>query len=76
MKTQATRIKPQDTPADFAIHRHGSIVMLTPLSITAEEWAASRIDGQRFAGGYVVEWRYVSAIIDGARQDGLSVCEG
>ncbi len=58
---------------DFTITDHGSIVILRPHSPAAHSWVEDHIpeDAQVWAGGIVVEPRYVLDIVDGIHADGL-----
>jgi hypothetical protein len=60
---------------DVEVSRHGSIYILTPLTPVAREWVAEFLpeDVQRWAGGTVVEHRFIADIVEGAQRDGLSV---
>jgi len=66
---------PATNTPDFEVSAHGSIYIFTPLTPSAREWVAEFLpeDAQRWAGGTVVEWRFISEIIFAARRDGLSV---
>lgn len=59
---------------DFHIIDHGSIAVLSPLSVDAKDWCDEHLpeDAQRWGGGYVVEPRYLGDIVDGACADGLT----
>jgi hypothetical protein len=61
--------------ADFELSNHGTIYIFTPLTPTARDWAAEflPVDAQRWAGGTVIEQRYISDVVTGARRDGLVV---
>lgn len=63
------------TPPDFIVSDEGSIFILMPLTPAAREWVADFLpqDPMRWAGGVVVEHRYISDIVSGARRDGLVV---
>ena len=58
---------------DISVINHGSIVILQPLSEAARGWFDEHIpdDALWFAGGLVVEPRYVEDILVGASEDGL-----
>lgn len=60
---------------DINIIDHGSIVIFLPTSDAGREWVAEHIasDAMRWAGGVVVEPRYVEHIVLGAMNDGLEV---
>jgi hypothetical protein len=59
---------------DINVTDHGSIVLLTGASDAGADWLASNIGhAMRFGAAYVVEPRYVSAIVDGMAADGLTV---
>lgn len=61
--------------ADFAFSDHGSICVLTAVSPEGSQWVRENIpaDAQRWAGGIVIEPRYVGDILDGIANDGLEV---
>lgn len=60
---------------DFTVRGGGTLYILTPLTIPAREWVAEHIsdDAQTWGGGIAVEHRYINAIVEGARADGLEV---
>jgi hypothetical protein len=60
---------------DFHFTNHGSVTILTPVSSAAQEWAAEHLpeDAMRWAGGIVIEPRYLGDILDGITNDGLTV---
>jgi hypothetical protein len=60
---------------DIALADHGSIVLLAPVSDAGREWCSEWIDdaGMRTGSAYVVEHRYVDAIVDGMIDAGLDV---
>lgn len=61
---------------DFLINDHGSIVILVPQTDAAKAWVTEHItdpETQHFGGGVVIEPRYLSAIVEGAIEDGLTV---
>lgn len=53
------------------IDHHGSVVILTPHTDAARVWMAEHLpeDAPRWGRGYVVEPRYVSAILEGMEVD-------
>ncbi len=61
--------------ADVNIENHGSLVLIRPLTEAASDWLDENIseDAQHFGGAVVVEPRYVEAIVEGMRNDGLEV---
>ena len=61
--------------ADFEVSNHGTIFIFTPLTPAAREWVAEFLpqDAQQWAGGVVIEHRYISDVVAGARRDGLEV---
>lgn len=63
---------------DFEVACHGSIYIFTPLTPAAREWVAEFLpeDAQQWAGGTVVEHRFIADIVQGAQRDGLSVVRG
>lgn len=65
------------TPAkpDATVNNQGSIFLLTPISKAAKEWTDSKLDpdAQMFGNAIVVEHRYISDIVQGMQNDGLTV---
>jgi hypothetical protein len=61
--------------ADFEVSNHGTIYIFTPLTPAARDWVAEFLpdDAQRWAGGIVIEHRYIWDVVIGARRDGLVV---
>ena len=61
--------------ADFEVSNHCTIFIFTRLTPTAREWVAEFLpeDAQRWAGGTVIEPRYISDVVTGVRSDGLVV---
>lgn len=59
---------------DFTVSNHGSICILTPHTEDAQEWVENHLpeDALTFAGGIVIEPRYIDDILDGISEDGLS----
>jgi hypothetical protein len=60
---------------DFEVSGGGSIYIFTPLTPDARDWVAEFLpeDAQRWAGGVVIEHRYISDVVAGAQRDGFSV---
>jgi hypothetical protein len=68
----------QVTPEiDFTVSGGGSIYILTPLTPAANDWVAEFLpeDAQRWAGGVVIEWRYLADILSGLHDDGLTAVQ-
>jgi hypothetical protein len=71
---------PQAKP-DFTVYaengRMSTVYLLRPLSEHARQWLDQNIseDSQWFGGALVVEHRYIGAIVEGIRADGLTVAE-
>lgn len=61
--------------ADIEVSDHGTILIFTPLTPAARDWVAEFLpeDAQRWAGGTVIEHRYISGVVIGAQRDGLLV---
>jgi hypothetical protein len=61
--------------ADFEVSNRGTIYIFTPLTPAGRDWVAEFLpeDAQRWAGGVVIEHRYIFGIVAGAQRDGLSV---
>ena len=60
---------------DLIVRNHGSIFILVAVTPAGEEWIGDHIpeDAMRFGGGIVVEHRFISNIVNGAVEDGLTV---
>ena len=63
---------------DFSFQNHGSICILTPLTPAAKDWFSEHLpvdnpQTQFWAGGIVIEPRYVPDIVSGIQSGGLSV---
>jgi hypothetical protein len=60
---------------DFALQDHGSLMLLVPLTMPAQEWVDENIpaDAMHWGAAIVVEPRYIGPIIEGATGDGLIV---
>lgn len=60
---------------DFETSDHGSVVLLTPHTEAAREWAGEYLpdDAPRFGHAYAVEHRYIDDIVAGIQSDGLTV---
>jgi hypothetical protein len=65
-----------NTP-DFEVSNLSSIYILTALTLAAREWVAEFLpqDAQQWAGGTVIEWRFIAGIVRGAQHDGLTVVQ-
>jgi hypothetical protein len=65
------------TALDFRYQHHGSLCVLVPLNDDAAEWAELNLEpGMSWAGGHVVEPRYMPAIINGIEAEGYTVAGG
>jgi len=61
---------------DFRLLDAGSICVLTPQNTAAKTWVNENIgDHQEWAGGVVIEHRYVLDIIQGIAADGLTIAQ-
>ncbi len=60
---------------DFSILNEGSILVLTPETDEGQAWVEENLPGDalRWAGGYVIEPRYMEDILTGILSDGLTV---
>lgn len=60
---------------DFTVAGGGTLYILRPNTDEAKAWVDEHIpaDAQRWSGGVAVEHRYIGAIVDGIRADGMSV---
>lgn len=60
---------------DYTVSHHGSVCILTPITDAAREWCDEHLpeDAMRWGPhGYVIEPRYLGAIIEGLEEAGLS----
>lgn len=65
-----------DAASDFHVEDNGSIILLRPMTDAAKTWIDEHITGdevQYFGNAVVVEHRYIADIIDGIKNDGLTV---
>jgi hypothetical protein len=60
---------------DFNVENHGSIFLVTPMNESARIWLRENTaeESMYYGGSLVVEHRYVEALIEGMREDGLRV---
>ena len=60
---------------DFYLANHGSICMLTPLTLRATFWIDDHIDptAMRMGSSIAIESRFVQNIVEGIRSDGLTI---
>jgi hypothetical protein len=60
---------------DIQVINHGSIMIFLPKTDAGRKWVAEHIgsDAMRWAGGVVVEPRYIDDVVTGASADGLLV---
>lgn len=61
---------------DVVVENHGSVCMVTPMSPAAHEWVDENVqlDSWQWLGAsFACEPRYVSSLIDGMVDDGLTV---
>jgi hypothetical protein len=72
-----TRSKSHVQPSpDILVENHGSIFLLRPITSVGHAWLQENIIGEdtlTFGNAVVCEPRYVSAIVFGARGEGLLV---
>ncbi len=65
------------SPPDFFVENHGSIFLLRPQNEQAVAWADEHIGSengfQPIWPTVVVEQRFIAAIVEGIRNDGLGV---
>jgi hypothetical protein len=64
-------------PLDFLLEDYGSIILLRPVTASAREWVETNIgEGNGYQGLWptvTIEGRYLARIIDGIREDGLTI---
>ncbi len=69
-------LPPAPAPApDFVVEDHGSVVRLHHRTPRARAWVSEHLPADRMTwmGATIVEPRYLGAIVEGARADGLVV---
>lgn len=54
-----------------SLDNHGSIMLLRPITDGVQEWLTENTEGTWFAGGLVVEPRYVVGLLQGIAEDFL-----
>lgn len=61
--------------ADFRVANHGSIIILTPISLEARDWLSTAVSelAPRWCGGLAVEPRYIGDIVSGIVDAGFSI---
>ncbi len=61
--------------SDFRFQNHGNITLLTPLTEDAHRWVEEHISTERteWAGGIVIEPRYVAPILEHIAADGMVI---
>jgi hypothetical protein len=67
---------PRNETADFSVQNEGTIYLLQPHTDAAREWISEHLtieSWQMFVSALVVEHRYILAIVDGIKADGLEV---
>jgi hypothetical protein len=71
-QTHSGRIQP-----DFVVENHGSMFLLTPLTVLATSWVEEHIGEdngfQPYFPTIVVEHRFIAEIVDGILSDGLAL---
>jgi hypothetical protein len=60
---------------DFRVIDGGSVFLLTPCTGPAQAWVEDNLPAERmvYAGGIVVEHRYIDSIIEGFMDAGLTL---
>lgn len=60
---------------DFTVYGSGTVYLLTSITEAAREWVDEHLsrDRQYLGEGIAVEHRYIVALVEGARRDGLVV---
>jgi hypothetical protein len=59
---------------DVNVANHGSIVIVMALTPKAEDWVTRYVpDRMMWAGGFVVEPRYLPDLLHGMQEDGLTI---
>jgi hypothetical protein len=65
--------KETETPADFRVEYHGSIVLVRPLTEEAKAWLNDNVsaDSQWMGDALAVEPRYIESLVEGMEGSGL-----
>lgn len=59
---------------DVEVSNHGSIVLVRPLTKAAQDWLDENVNDARWLGySMACEPRFVDALLEGMREDGLEV---
>jgi hypothetical protein len=60
---------------DFRVVHHGTLYLLYPNTLRAKQWVKENLsqDHMQYAGVVVVEYRYISDILDGIQADDLDI---
>jgi len=60
---------------DFELTNHGTLFVLDPVTDDAKAWAGEHLpeDAMTWGDGVVIEPRYIGPILDGIKDDGLTV---
>jgi hypothetical protein len=62
--------------SDVIVENHGSVCMLTPMSPAAREWVDENVpleSWQWLGASFACEPRYLTTLIDGMQEDGLTI---
>ena len=61
--------------ADFRVVHHGTLYLLYPNTLRAKQWVKDNLsqDHMRYADAVVVEYRYISEILNGIQADELEI---
>jgi hypothetical protein len=72
-----TQREEMQSPPDFVLENHGSILLLRPQNESAVAWLNEHIGSENGFQPYwptvVIEHRYIGAILEGIQGDGLAV---
>lgn len=58
---------------DAYVENHGSLCLVRPQTAFAHDWLKMNTDGQWWGGGLAVEPRYVTDLVSGMREEGMTV---
>ena len=61
---------------DFTVENHGSVFLLQPHTPEATDWVTQNLNvehWQKFGNAVSVEHRYIVDIVDGIKEEGLTV---
>lgn len=62
-----------DNTHDVSVENHGSLHLVRPANVAAQDWLESHTDGMWYGGGLAVEPRYTVDLLLGMKDHGFRV---